>query len=184
MRVKGSALAARERWIRAQGGEAFEALRSALSPPAREALEAGFLASAWYEYEIFVEILETLDRLHGKGDGELCYELGRWACDANLTTLYRLFFRLGNPHFLIRRSAAAWRTHYDAGDLVLLDEEEKAVTLEIRDVPRPTRAHCLSVLGWTVRACEISGAEVIEDSIRMSCRADGDERCILMLAWR
>jgi len=184
MRVKGSALRARERWAREQGDEVFAALLEALSPEARAATEEGFLASAWYDYEIFVELCETLDRQHGEGDQQFCYELARWACDANLPTLYRLFFKIGNPHFIIKRSASAWRVNYDEGEVVVLTESPKSVVIEIRDVPRPTRAHCLSVLGWTVRACEISGATMIPESIKSTCRADGDPRCTFAMAWK
>ncbi len=184
MRVKGSALKARARWAHEQGDAVWQALLEGLSPEARETTEEGFLASAWYEYELFVEICEELDRQHGQGDQQFCYQLGRWACDANLPTLYRLFFKLGNPHFIIKRAASAWRVNYDEGEVLILREQEKSVTFEIRGVPRPTRAHCLSVLGWTVRASELSGAVVDEASIKTTCQADGDEVCSFAFSWK
>src|SRR5919106_1124227 len=108
MKVKGSALKARMQYVREHGGEpAVTRLLAAMGPEASALARDGFLPNDWYPYAVFVELCETIDRLHGQGDKELCYELGRYACDANLTTLYRIFFKIGNIQFIIRRAALA-----------------------------------------------------------------------------
>src|SRR5262249_20378403 len=123
-----------------------------------------------------------IDRQHGQGDLSLCYEIGRYACDVNLTTLYRIFFRIGSVPFIIRRAAAAWRVNYDQGELAVVSETDEAVCLGMAGGPAPHRAHCLSVKGWIVRATEISGGDVVEQEER--CRLLGDPECEFQFRWR
>jgi hypothetical protein len=183
MKVKGSALKARMQYVLDHGGEpAVTRLLATLGSEARALGTDGFLVNEWYPYTVFVELCETIDRLHGKGDLTLCHELGRYACDANLTTLYRIFFKIGNIQFIIRRAALAWRVTYDAGDMKILEEGRHHVVARIEGVPQPTRAHCLSVRGWMERAGEISGATDVAST--ETCRALGHPHCDLRLTWK
>ncbi|HZS36786.1 MAG TPA: hypothetical protein VFF06_08170, partial [Polyangia bacterium] len=116
------------------------------------------------------------------GDLALCYEIGRYACDVNLTTLYRIFFRIGSVPFIIRRAAAAWRVNYDRGEMQVVAQSDDGVHLRVAGVPAPHRAHCLSVKGWIVRAAEISGGDVFQ--IVERCKLLGDAECELELRWR
>jgi hypothetical protein len=55
--VKGSAMASRVLWVRLGHGAAGEAaLRDALSPELRDALDRGFAKAAWYPFEQFIEL--------------------------------------------------------------------------------------------------------------------------------
>jgi hypothetical protein len=179
--VKGSAIRARVNWAKEQGVAEYARFLNELSNPTRVAIDQGLSALGWYPFDMFVEVLSVLDAQFGKGDLELCYDLGRYACDANLRTLYRFLFKVGNIHFIIRRAASAWRINYDEGELKVLQEGPSSVVLQIRDWPQPHRAHCLSVKGWIVEAGHISGREV--KSCHEKCKASGDEVCELAIEW-
>ena len=43
--------------------------------------------------------------------------LGRYGADANLTTIYRLFFKVGTVHWILGRAVRLWSAHYDSGYL-------------------------------------------------------------------
>jgi hypothetical protein len=173
---------ARLRYVAEREVGGAERLRGRMSPELRALCDAGFLANGWYPFAAFVELNALLDQLFGAGDLALCYELGRYACDVNLTTLYRIFFRLGSVPFIIRRAAAAWRVNYDAGAMTVVSQTDDAVCLRVSGVPAPHRAHCLSVKGWIARATEISGGEVLDEEER--CRLLGDPECEFQFRWR
>jgi hypothetical protein len=182
--VKGSAVTARLRFVRERHGEeALARLVGALSPHHRAALDARVLPQAWVPFELFVELGEAADRLFGRGDLALCYEMGRYAAEVNLPTLYRLFYRLGSPQFILRKAAQLWSVHYDSGKLAAFDEGKNGARLEIVDFERPHRAHCLSVLGWATRSIELSGGVVL-GAEEERCRTRGDETCELALRWK
>lgn len=182
MNVKGTALRARLRFVEERAGvEGYRRFVDALSPATRAIIDARILASAWYPFAAFVEMCEVIDRQLGKGDLALCHELGRYGCDANLPTLYKIFFRMADVLYIVKRAAAAWRVNYDEGTMRVVAEGDHVVTLRM-EVPTPHRAHCLSVRGWIVRAGELSGAKHVQ--IEERCRVNGDEHCQFELRWR
>lgn len=182
MNVKGTALRARLRFVEERAGvDGYRRFVDALSPATRALLDARILASGWYPFSAFIEICEVIDDQLGAGDLALCHELGRYGCDANLPTLYKIFFRMADVRYIIRRAAAAWRVNYDEGSMTVVAEGDHVVTLRM-EVPAPHRAHCLSVRGWIVRAGELSGAKDVR--VDESCRLHGDPHCQFELRWR
>jgi hypothetical protein len=180
--VKGTALRARLRYVEERAGtDGYRRFVEALSPETRTLVDARILASGWYPFTAFVEICEVIDRQLGQGDLELCDELGRYGCDANLPTLYKIFFRMADVQYIVKRAAAAWRVNYDEGSMTLVGEGDHEVRLRM-EVPTPHRAHCLSVRGWIVRAGELSGAKDVR--VVETCRLHGDAYCEFDLRWR
>ena len=182
MKVKGTALGARLRYVKERAGDGgYRRLLDALSPATRALVDERILASGWYPFAAFIDLCEVIDRQLGKGDLALCDELGRYGCDANLPTLYKIFFRLADVLYIVHRAAAAWRVNYDQGSMIVIDEGDHVVTMRMQ-VPTPHRAHCLSVRGWIVRAGELSGAQDVR--VTESCRLRGDPHCQFELRWR
>jgi hypothetical protein len=181
--VKGSALASRLLWVRLGHGEAgLEELARAASPALATALTEGVAMARWYPFEVFVELNQVMDRLFGSGDLALVWQLGRFGADANLKTVYRLFYKVGTVRWILGRAARLWGAHYDSGELVLIDDRPGYGKLEIVDFATPHRTHCLSVGGWCERSVEISGGR--EARVReLECRARGEARCLLEATW-
>lgn len=181
--VKGSAFATRIRWLRLQHGEAGVAKVAALASPGLAGmLEAGVTMATWYPFEWFVELNTVLDKLWGEGDFQLARELGAYGASANLTTIYRLFFKFGTPKWVIARAAKLWSVHYDSGKLLVRAHRGDRAELEIANFATPHRAHCLAVAGWAQRSLELSGARFAK-VVETSCRARGDNTCVLDCTW-
>lgn len=183
MNVKGSAIKARVSWVEQRGVAEVARFLSALSPKTRVSVEQGILPGEWYPFASFVEVCSVLDQQFGKGDLALCTELGQYACNLNLTSLYRFLLRVGNPHFIIRRAAAAWRINYDEGEMVVVSEGPTSCVLRINEWPEPHRVHCLSVVGWVVEAGRLSSGDDRFRCVSESCRAKGDEVCEMSFEW-
>src|SRR5664279_1442671 len=100
--VKGSAMTSRILWVElGHGAAGFDRLLAAVSVPLREQISRGFVKANWYPFEQFVELNETIDRVFGRGDYGLMRMLGRYGADANLTTIYRLFFKVGSVGWIL-----------------------------------------------------------------------------------
>jgi hypothetical protein len=181
--VKGSALTSRVLWVELEHGAAgVERVLRQVSPELRANIERGLVKAAWYPFAQFVELNVVLDRLFGAGDLALVRELGRRGADANLTTIYRLFYKLGSVQWILGRAVRLWSAHYDSGYCEIAARGARAAVMRVRGFATPHRAHCLSVMGWTERSIELSGgkAPVVDES---SCRTRGDELCQMDLAW-
>ena len=182
--VKGSAFASRILWVRLHQGEAgIDRLARKVSPPLGEVLHAGAVMSRWYGYDLFIELNLALDRMFGSGDMSLIKALGRHGADANLTTIYRLFYKVGTVKWILARAPRLWGMHYDSGTLHVDSYPGREAALRVEGFSEPHHAHCLSVLGWTERSVELSGgADVRSDET--ACRVRGDAHCRYLFSWR
>src|SRR6185503_1738635 len=181
--VKGAAIAARLRFVRERYGEAgVQRLLAALPPGYRDMIEARVLPQAWVPYDLFIEVLVQADQQFGHGDLALCFEMGQYAAEVNLPTIYRVFYRFGSPAFVLSKAARLWSVHYDSGALVPHDEGNGVFRICIERFEQPHRAHCLSVLGWAVKSIELSGGRV-QRAEEARCRTRGDAACDLALTW-
>lgn len=181
--VKGSALSSRVLWVQLGHGNAgMERLRAQVSPDLRYTLAEGVNKAKWYPFEQFIELNEAIDRLFGKGDLGLIHELGRYGADANLTTIYRLFFKVGTTHWILGRAVRLWSAHYDSGYLEVLTRGPKTAVLRIRGFATPHKVHCMAVQGWAERSVELSGGLNVKTEEPL-CRTRGDEYCQLEATW-
>ena len=182
--VKGSTFASRIRWTQYNHGEdGLQALAAAASPELAEILLGRAVMAKWYPFELFIEINELIDSTYGNGDLSLVKKLGRHGADANLTTIYRLFYKVGTVKWILARAARLWGMHYDHGRLLVHQSPGREVELHIVDWDTPSRVHCLAVQGWAERSVELSGGEdvVLEE---LGCRASGDDNCRFRVRWR
>ncbi|MFO0659504.1 MAG: hypothetical protein U0165_06710 [Polyangiaceae bacterium] len=182
-KVKASAVLSRLQYATAHhGAEGASKLLAAL-PAESRALISTSDAHAWLPLEVFIQVNVEADRLWGNGDLSLCYEMGKFGAEANLPTLYRIFYRIGSPMFILSKAARLWEVHYDSGHLLPIQESPSVIRLKISGFSHPHRAHCLSVLGWASRSVELTGAHLL-DSHEQRCRLRGDPACELVIAWR
>ena len=181
--VKGSALASRLLWVRInQGQQGIERLRSRCSGELADLLEHGAIMSKWYPFNHFVELNVLIDEVFGKGDLSLIRDLGRHGADANLTTIYRLFYKVGTVKWILARASRLWGLHYDSGSLVMDSQPGKVVLGTIEEFEAPHRVHCLAVQAWAERSVELSGGREVVIS-ELGCRASGDGSCCFRLEW-
>ena len=181
--VKGSAVESRVLWVRLHHGEeGVHRVCAALSPETRAVVLEPPQKARWYPFTAFVELNETIDRVFGAGDLKIVRELGRHGADANLTTVYRLFYMVGTPKWILDRASRLWDLHYDSGRLVITRYPGNEVEARIMDFATPHVVHCLSVHGWAERSLVLSGAKnvVCEE---VTCRTRGDKECLLHATW-
>ncbi len=181
--VKGSALSSRVLWVQLNHGEpGLNRLLPQCSAELRATIEAGIHKAKWYPFEQFIELITTIDRLFGKGDLSLVEELARYGADANLTTIYRLFYKVGTTHWILGRAVRLWSAHYDSGYLEVMTRGPKTAVLRMRGFDSPHKVHCMSVMGWARRSIELSGGTNVF-SQETKCRTRGDEYCQLESTW-
>ena len=182
--AKGSTFTARRLWVeQCHGARGLQRLRTEVSPVTAEILDGPVLQGAWYPFDAFIDLNEAIDRTFGTGDLALIDEVARFAADANLRTIYKVFYKVGTVKWILERAARLWRVNYDSGELLTNARPGNDVDLEICDFATPHRVHCLAVLGWARRSVELSGGKDVVGTMR-SCRAAGDDRCVLNITWR
>ena len=162
MQASGNVLRSRARFLKEQGEEACARVLAALSPETRELVEKGFLETEWYELETLIELSVVTDQVLGKGDLELCYQMGVHSCEQNLTGVYRAVFKFGNLNFILDRASKAWREQYSAGEMKVVERSRDHVVVELRHITQPHKALFAAIRGWMAKAAELTGEEIIE----------------------
>jgi hypothetical protein len=181
--VKGSAMACRVLWVQlGHGAAGLDRLLPHCSAELGASITEGFAKARWYPFAQFVELNEVIDRVFGTGDLALVRQLARHGADANLTTIYRLFYKVGTAQWILGRAVRLWGAHYDGGSLQVLTRGPRTAVLRIRDFPTPHPVHCMAVLGWCERSIELSGGKDIHIT-EPSCRTRGDELCQIEASW-
>jgi hypothetical protein len=182
--VKGSAIASRALWVSLHhGDEGLKRLIAEVKPATREALERPIDKARWYGFDVFVDLNESIDRVFGSGDLALVKTLGRFGAEANLKTIYRLFYMVGTVKWVLDRAARLWDLHYDSGRFLIIRRPGNELEARIVRFATPHRTHCLSVAGWAERSVELSGGKDVK-MIETACRARGDDDCSFEVTWR
>lgn len=170
MQVTGHIIRSRYTYVRKRGEESFQRVLAELQPATAALMKDGPLETKWYPFDLYLDLSTTIDRVLGRGDLHLVYEMGAFSCETNLTGIYRAFFRFGNIDFLLKRAAKAWRSQYDFGTFSASRDPERKerLTIELADVPQPTRVLFLAIEGWVVKAAELNGSEMTKISENFS----------------
>ncbi|MCX5742435.1 MAG: hypothetical protein NT062_08065 [Proteobacteria bacterium] len=181
--VKGSALASRILWVQlGHGAAGVDKVLAACSPELRASLASGVKMARWYPLPHFIELIVVIDTIFGQGDLGLVRELGRFGADANLTTIYRLFFKVGSTQWILGRAVRLWSAHYDSGSLEVMTRGARGAVLRVRGFATPHTVHCRSVLAWCERSIELSGGKRVE-AVETKCRTRGDDVCQIDARW-
>ena len=181
--MKGSSLSSRVLWVQLHhGASGIDRICAEASADLRMNLERGLSKSTWYPFEQFIELNLVIDRLFGRGDLGLVKQLGRYGADANLTTIYRLFYKVGSPQWILGRTVRLWSAHYDSGDCEVATRGVRAAVLRVRGFATPHPVHCMSVAGWAERSIELSGGKrpILEES---KCRTRSEDVCQFDVTW-
>ncbi|MBS2028194.1 MAG: hypothetical protein JST54_09845 [Deltaproteobacteria bacterium] len=184
-RVKGTAISGRLNYARRRGGEeAVKAIVAGITDrEAREQLADGkALKSNWYPFSALVDITVGIDKFFGKGDLSIVAEVGGDVAEADLNGVYKLFFAIASPQYLMDKAASIWRNYYDSGELLVIERAPNLAVLELRDVATPHRAHCLSVQGWMHRSLVLCKCKDVHVD-HSECRALGSKRCVFKGSW-
>jgi len=181
--VKGSALASRVLWVDLGHGSAgMERLMAACGPALRADIERGINKARWYPFEHFVELNTVVDKVFGRGDRTLVRQLGRYGADATLTTIYRLFYKVGTVQWILGRAVRLWSAHYDSGYLEVATRGLRGAVLRVRGFSTPDKVHCLAVEGWAERSVELSGGKKVRVH-ESKCRTEGSDCCQFDVVW-
>ena len=123
------------------------------------------------------------DRLFGRGDLALAWEIGRFAAGHGAGIWKRLIMRHISPETVLGMTAGLWSHHYDGGRLVSRAFGSSGLHVEIIDWPSPHRAHCLSMGGWMQGSIELGSAHATARCASSAAAQSARRTCEFQLTW-
>jgi hypothetical protein len=174
--VKGTAVVASARYIRERFSQSsLDRVLRALPEGDRSAFDAGILASAWYPMDLLLRFMQEAERQLAGTEPELIRNMGAASADYGLTTVYRIFFKVGSPEFIISRAAGVFSKYYDTGKLSV-DSRPGRTVVELSDLQGTASQFCARIHGWMARILELTGAKNPR-SAHSLCVHRGDPVC-------
>ncbi len=183
-RVKGTAVKATVAFLRERLDEdTFQAVLDGVDGNERELLTQPILQSSWYELSLLLHVMAATEgRIKLPPGRTLAWEMGRFSADYGLKTIYKVFFKVADPGFIIRKSSQVFSAYYDSGAMEVLGTEGKTADLRLTGFNQPHAWFCDRLMGWMERTLELSGAKNAR-MVHPKCLARGDATCDYSGRW-
>lgn len=183
--VKGSAVKASALFVQERlGMEGYQRISGRLPPGARETFQGAILQSSWYPFAHLRAFMEEARKEIPTPPGRsIAWEMGRFSADHGLNSLYRVFFKVADPGFIIRKGSQVLATYYDSGKMEPVVEEKGHALLRLTGFDEPHPLFCDRLLGWMERTLELCGAASIQMG-HPRCLSRGDASCDYEGRWR
>jgi len=183
-RVKGSILIPGHKYLlKHYGQKGLEKITAQMDPKDLKPIQEKILAGKWYPYRTFVALLRATDDTFGKGDNSFIIDMGSLCAKEGLSTIYKLFIKLGQPNQTLAKAVRTWHLSLDPGTLELLRNDEGHAVIRLSEWPEPRKEFCTAVAGWTKGALELAGgSEVVIKETRCVCL--GDKYCEWDILWK
>lgn len=176
-KVKGTAVSASVVYLKGRlGQEAFDQTLDGLSPEARATLSGTVLSSGWYEFSHLLEMMVAAERRLPRGAKPLAWEMGRYSAESGLKTVYKIFFKVADVSFILKKASQVFSNYYDSGHMETVKNEGKSATLVLTGFDQPSIHFCDRLMGWMERTVELTGAREVKMT-HPKCRVRGDDRC-------
>jgi hypothetical protein len=184
MEAKGTTVSTTPNFVRERYGEqGLARFVAALSPQSRVVFGSPILATRWYPLEYgVVEPTRAVCNLFFGGDPAGARELGRFSADQTLRGIYKMFVKLHDPMWTVKKSTAVFSAYYRPGLCDLVDETENSVTIRYLDFPESSGLVEQRIAGWDERGLEICGVSKFSVEVVKSI-SRGDREIEIALSW-
>jgi predicted hydrocarbon binding protein len=183
-KVKGTALRSTVEFLKASVGEAeYLRLIESMAPQDQDVLKNPVLLSSWYEFSLLRRLMQRAEGKIATPQGHsLAWALGRFSAESALSTIYKLFFKMADPAYIIKKASYLYPTYYDSGSMEVVGLEDRAATIHIKGFDEPSAEFCDRMQGWMQRTVELTGHKSVT-ILHPQCRARGDAVCEYRGTW-
>lgn len=183
--VRGSTVDPARRFAdRYRGSEHWDKFLSLLDPAARQLFENPVKRSAWYDLEAYAKLLDAACQCFAPDESDvLMQDLGKYVVDDGVNTLYRAFFAIASPSFVLKGSALLWGLFFRGNKLKVIDRGRKFAHVAIVDSAFCALPLCRSIAGgMRATLCHAGARDPQLEQHR--CISQGARRCDFHWRWR
>jgi hypothetical protein len=157
-----------------------------LRPEFVTAAERGLMVSHWYLLSDYTQLSGAIDKVMGRGDLKLVWELGRFSAEYAAQGIYKMFYKFGSPEWVIKMVASVWKQYYDVGragaDFETIPTG-KQIRFYIEAFPEGSPELWHSIGGWSQKSIEMSGGREVEANIAKTCKRPTSS-CEIEIRWK
>ena len=183
MNVKGSAIISSINFIKDKfGDEGLDKIKESLTDKEREILSEIILQPIWYPLDLYVNLTHKIDSILGTGDLSIAKDIGKYEAEHDLKTIYRIFYVLGSPEFIIKQAAKIFSTYFQDGDLRIAESDKNNAIAELYNFPSLDQAVLHRISGFMEKTLELSGGKNPTAVVRLEFR-DAKKIAVYICHW-
>ena len=173
--IKGTALRGLLKHAKDSVPGGVPALIAALPERSRGVFDHRVLASSWYPYQAYADLLEGL--AGGARDrAAYLHELGRHLAVQDAGTTFQVVALFASVETMLQRASLFWTRHCDTGRFETLETAKGSGVGALRDFPGVSPLHCTLLTGWIEGMGEAAGASEATTE-KVKCVHRGDPWC-------
>ncbi len=169
------------------GPDAPQKVIEQMSAEDRKLFAGSIFDGSWLPEKTFADFIYSADRIFGKGDFSLCFDMGVYNAKKSIPKLYWLFIRFGSPGFVVNSAPNFWQQTHNSGSLVIAEKTSNSFILHLKDFylkhARRNPAFCHGLQGYFTGVLELSGAKDVR-MYELQCGALGAPYCIFRGEWK
>ncbi len=161
--------------------EKFQHFLQRFSPEDREALSGMVTPVKRFKEKTNQALINNIVAEYLDGDHERAVVLGQHIIEEGLTTIYRVFFKVGSQRMIVSRANRFWKRYHETGSLETFDVEDKSIRVRLT-FAYTDHAFCRLMTGTVIGALERSGGHNVVLK-HEKCVVDGDPYCQYHVTW-
>ncbi len=181
--AKGTLVAARHRYVMEKWGQpTLDRLVDSLPGETARRLAQPPLPMGWHPMEYLAAIDRAILEGPMEGDMEQMRRFGYEIASYDLSTLYRMLFRVGTPGFVVGRLPVAYRTYLRDSGTLRVEVQGKTATGTLEGGAAPYYLCSAGMTGWIHAAVVLSGGQAARVE-HTACQHLGAPACRWDLSW-
>lgn len=186
MMVSGRVIASVPKFITKNfGKDGLEKWLEAISPEAYAVYVQPIKDSDWHPLtEVLVKPIANIAQLFYSWDlKKAAWDMGRFAADSGINTVYKLFVRMGNASYFIKRAGDFMASAYKPSKLETGEITENSAIMRILEFPEIDKTTEYRMAGWAQRILEINGCKNVRLEIVKSLTNLNDNCTEFYVTW-
>ncbi len=184
MRTKGTTVKAIQNFVKAEYPNQYNDWLNSLPPKSREIMNGAIYATDWYPIQEGA-VLPTyhLKMFFDQNSLKAAWHSGRHSADATLTGVYKIFVKVANPSYIIKRASKITATYYENVVVDSGEETKNSVVVTIYKFEQIDKLIEHRIGGWMERALELSGCSDVKMRITKAL-SKGDIETRYEITWK
>jgi len=166
------------------GDEGVQKVFEKLPEEIRSSLSRTILSTEFYPFDWLVALQGAAVDVVGGDRRTTLRDLGRFSCESALTSVYKIFFKLGSPDYIIKKATQVYGTYFKGGgEIHIIDDSKGFVQLKIDRYPGGHSDFCRRLDGYFERTLELSGAKNTQVVHSLCAYHGGGKACEWTARW-
>lgn len=160
LKAKGPLFKGTLKYVKEKYGEnRIQEIKTKVPEEVKKFLDSTILDSAFYPASWLAYINEAIISPNDPEAEKIYKEIGRFSADSAYHGIYKLFFMVSSPKFMVGRASNVWKTYYSQGILKMEGKEGNNAQIFIFNSEINHKSLCLRIEGFIERIVELTGGK-------------------------